>query len=198
MDDTCCALPEADLPRFLHHLNSIEPSIQFTCEREVEGVLPFLDIRLQRNSDGSVSTSVYRKPTHTDRYLDFCSHHPLQHKVSVVRTLVSRANRLCSSVASGSVELAHISKALMTNGYPTSFISRHSTLPTRPHRRPPPQHPVPLLHPRLLWFSLMWKGHWKPSSGSCRLWGLQHVSSLSCHYSNYFHGPKIEWTTWRG
>ena len=75
--------------------------------------------------------------------LDFRSHHPLQHKVSVVRTLVSRADRLCSSVASGSVELAHISKALMTNGYPTSFISRHSTLPTRPRHRPPPPPPTP-------------------------------------------------------
>ena len=96
VDDTCCALPETDLPRFLAHLNSIEPTIQFTCEPEKDDRLPFLDVQLHHHLDGSISTSVYRKPTHTDKYLDFRSHHPLQHKASVVRTLCSCVGRLCS------------------------------------------------------------------------------------------------------
>ena len=59
--------------------------------------LPFLDVMLQRGEDGSISTSVYCKPTHTDKYLDFSSHHPIAHKVSVVKTLFSRADTLSSS-----------------------------------------------------------------------------------------------------
>ena len=54
-------------------------------------------VPLQHCEDGSVSTSVYCKPIHMDRYLDLISHHPPLCKVSVVKTLFSRANVLSSS-----------------------------------------------------------------------------------------------------
>ena len=77
---------------FLEHLNSIHPSVQFTHEMENSNkCLPFLDVLLERNDDGSFSTSVHRKPSHTDRYLNFTSHHPLMHKASVVKSLFNRA-----------------------------------------------------------------------------------------------------------
>ena len=71
----------------LQHLNSNEPSIQFTVERETDGKLPFLDTCVQRTTDGKLATVVYRKPTHTDKYLSFNSHHPRSHKKYVVTTL---------------------------------------------------------------------------------------------------------------
>ena len=36
-----------------------------------------------RGVQGNLETSVYRKPTHTDKYLAFDSHHPICHKKSV-------------------------------------------------------------------------------------------------------------------
>ncbi len=48
-----------------------DPCIQFTIERESDGQCPFLDIHLNREEDDSISTSVYRKATHTDRYRAF-------------------------------------------------------------------------------------------------------------------------------
>ena len=80
VDDTCTAVPAESLTSLHEHLNSIDEHIQFTVEKEENGCLPFLDSLLTRESDGSISTSVYRKKTHTDQYLQFSSHHPLAHK----------------------------------------------------------------------------------------------------------------------
>ena len=96
IDDTFTALPEEQVDWFLDHLNMVEPSIKFTMEKESNGSLSFLDTLVTHHDDGSLSTSVYRKKTHTDRYLDFTSHHPLAHKVAVARTLMTRANRICT------------------------------------------------------------------------------------------------------
>ena len=73
MDDTCVVLPANKVADFHQHLNSIETSIQFTVELEKERKLPFLDVLLIRNTDVSIDTSVYRKPTRTDQYLSFLS-----------------------------------------------------------------------------------------------------------------------------
>ena len=72
--------------------------VQFTVEKEENGYLPFLDSLLTRESDGSISTSVYRKKTHTGQYLQFSSHHPLAHKKSVITTLFHHATALSSDM----------------------------------------------------------------------------------------------------
>ena len=103
-----------------------DTSIRFTVEMESDGQLPFLDVLLRHDPDGSISTSVYRKPTHTDRYLDFSSHHPLAHKIAVVRTLHTRAESINSSVLGKDKETKHLRQALTSNGYPKAVMHRHS------------------------------------------------------------------------
>ena len=64
VDDTCTAIQSCIIEEFHQHLNSIEPSIHFTYEIEQNNQLPFLDILLNRQDDGSILTSVFRKSTH--------------------------------------------------------------------------------------------------------------------------------------
>ena len=68
--------------------------------------------------DGSISTKVFRKDTHTDQYLNFSSNNPLEHKRGVVRTLMNRVDRLVSDETELGREKKHIRKALQVNGYP--------------------------------------------------------------------------------
>ena len=72
IDDVCTCLGVGSL---CEHLNSIEPSINFTFELEQDYRLPFLHVEFFHNSDSSLSTNVYSKNTHTDKYLRFDSHH---------------------------------------------------------------------------------------------------------------------------
>lgn len=123
VDDCFCILHKDDVDRLLQSLNSIQPTIQFTLELEENGKLPFLDV-LVRRSDGGLSFSVYRKMTHTGRYLHFASCHPTGHKTSVVSSLIHRATHLCSSEEELQRELLTVRQELSNNGYSAAFVRR--------------------------------------------------------------------------
>ena len=64
-----------------------------------------------------------RKPTHTEKYLDFDSNHPLEHKNSVVQSLMHRAFNLCDEELRQQ-EIDHVSNVLENNGYPKGMIKK--------------------------------------------------------------------------
>ena len=49
---------------FITILNEIDPKTKFTFETEENSKLPFIDTLVVREKDGSLSTTVYRKPFH--------------------------------------------------------------------------------------------------------------------------------------
>ena len=75
IDDTITILQTDDIDVFHEHLNRQNSDIQFTRELEDNGKIPFLDCLVSRD-DTRLRTTVYRKPTHTDRLLDQSSYNP--------------------------------------------------------------------------------------------------------------------------
>ena len=67
VDDVLTTVPADQVDGMLAHINSIKQNIQFTSEREQGHVVPFLDVTILHNDDGSLSTKVYRKPTHMEQ-----------------------------------------------------------------------------------------------------------------------------------
>jgi len=80
--------------------------------------MPFFDTLIVWKTDGRVKLLVYRKKTHTDQYLHFSSHHPLQHKLSVVRTLLDRSSQIVTEVEDRKQEEHHIHTALARCDFP--------------------------------------------------------------------------------
>jgi len=67
VDETLTILDQDRVDVFLQHLNSQQPSIRFTMEIENNSKIPFLNTSIYREPDGRPTTSVYRKPAHTDQ-----------------------------------------------------------------------------------------------------------------------------------
>ena len=119
MDDTFVIQKEVNKQDFLQHINSVDPAIRFTVEDNKEdGSIPFFDTIVKPEADGSLSTTVYRKPTHTDQYLQWDSHHHLSAKFSVIHTLSHRAKTVCSKPELLQQEKDHLRKALTKCKYP--------------------------------------------------------------------------------
>ena len=98
VDDTFTIIKSAHKRNFLDHINSIDQNIQFTSEdSRANGSMPFFDILITPKEDGSLSTTVYGKPTHTDLYLQWDSHHSIPSKYSVIGTLHHRSQTICST-----------------------------------------------------------------------------------------------------
>ncbi|XP_078361584.1 uncharacterized protein LOC144645943 [Oculina patagonica] len=124
VDDTFTILDRENVDSFLQHLNNQQPSIRFTLETESDSKLAFLDTAVSREPDGRLTTSVYRKPTHTDQYLAYDSHHPQSVKRGIVKCLYERAKRLVTKPSVISKEKKHLSSVLVSNGYPFSFLQK--------------------------------------------------------------------------
>ncbi len=103
------------LELFFLHLNNQSSSIKFTMEFECNGSIPFLDILLSRNDDGSFSHQVFRKKTHTEQYLHANSHHFPAQKLGVLNTLATRALRV-SNENHLKEEKAHLLSVFFNNG----------------------------------------------------------------------------------
>ena len=81
-------------PEFYYQCRAIGQTVIFriTGENMKDNSLPFLDCAVSLGRDGNLSIEVYRKPTHTEQYLLFDSHHPLKHELGVIWTLQDRAH----------------------------------------------------------------------------------------------------------
>ncbi|XP_037526491.1 uncharacterized protein LOC119403645 [Rhipicephalus sanguineus] len=115
------SISRQNLDLFTVHLNSMHPAIQFTVEAESEGQLPFLDALVKRDGSG-LSFKVFRKPTHTGRYLNYRSVHPASQKRSVVGSLLRRAERVCTTGEDRAGDNALVRQEPMACGYPEYLI----------------------------------------------------------------------------
>ena len=90
VDDTFTIEHQHEINTFHQHLNVQNPDIQWhTNEFGENGKIPFLDCLVIRDSN-KLRTTVYRKPTHTDRLLDQSSYNPASHKATAIKTLIRR------------------------------------------------------------------------------------------------------------
>ena len=108
VDDTFCVMKCSYVGEFHDHLDGISSFIKFTHELEMEVRLPFLDILVTRQHNSARTTTIYRKPPHTNFYLQFTSHIPRHHKLSVAHSLHNRLNTHVTDHTDYYVQSSHV------------------------------------------------------------------------------------------
>ena len=126
VDDTLVIVRRYALEAALDDLNQQNPAIQFTMQVEKDETLPFLDAEIERQGT-HLSMMVERKPTHSGRYLNFESHHPVTAKCSTVDALFSRAEAIVTNEEQKQAEFSEIKQELLANDYPARFIDNRLT-----------------------------------------------------------------------
>ena len=114
-------------------------TIKFTMEEESNGQLAFLDTLLKRNN-GEIFVLVYKKPTHTDQYLHYSSHHQTSCK--------ERAYSIITNKDDLHKENARIKQVLKENGYQESIINKIFRRITNNHSLPQSQQLTSHRYPR--------------------------------------------------
>ena len=125
VDDTFTTLHKDEIDDFHEHLNRQNAHIQFTKEIEDNGKIPFLDCLVIRDNN-RLQTTVYKKPTHTDRLLDESSYNPSSHKATTIRTLTRRALLVCNSHDSLADERKYLDNVFSKNNYNRDFVTRNT------------------------------------------------------------------------
>ena len=77
-------------------------------EIEKDKTIPFHETTVTRDSDSLLTTTVYRKPNHTNQYLAYDSHHLQSVKCGIVKYLYQWAKHLTMKLSVTSKEKKHL------------------------------------------------------------------------------------------
>ena len=116
VDDIFIVVRNEDEILSLKHKMEEDSVLKFTYEIGIGNKIPFLDVDV--STDGSkFVTKVHRKSTDKGWCLNYKSECPNRYKVSVIRTYIRRAFKICSSEILFHQEVNKIKKVLVNNGY---------------------------------------------------------------------------------
>ena len=109
------------LEKLKNHLSCKHRNIRFTCEKEHDNSMRFLDLLITRTSNG-FKTSAYHKQTFTEVHRNFNSFISKEYKVGLFFTLLFQAFSIVLYFSRLHLEVCHLKKILKTNAFPIRLI----------------------------------------------------------------------------
>ena len=109
------------LEKFKNSLNSKHRNTRFTCEKEHNNFMSFLDVLITRTSN-AFKTSVYHKPTFSGVYSIFNGFISEEYKVALIFTLLFRKFPIVSDFSRFHSEVCHLKEIIKKNAFPIKLI----------------------------------------------------------------------------
>ena len=93
-------------------------------EKEVDHVLPFLDVLIDNTHRGSVVTSTFRKKTFTGLLTNYLSFAPMSYKIGLIRTLIDRVFKINNTWLGFHTDIVNLVFILRKNLFPVHLIDK--------------------------------------------------------------------------
>ena len=114
---------EQELLDFLIDLNKKHPSIKFEYKYS-QTKIEFLDVLVYKDQNNMLQTTIYRKQTDGQNYLDARSEHPKSLKDNIPYSQTLQIKRICSSQQEFLSHTAKMINQFQTSGYSRSLIEK--------------------------------------------------------------------------
>ncbi len=112
-----------ELDAFTATMNSCHDDIKFTCEHS-DKEIAFLDTVIHIETDGTLWTSLYSKPTDSHNYMHYDSAHPMHIKRSLPYSQFLRVKRICSKETDFVKESMKLLGHFLRRGYPILELTK--------------------------------------------------------------------------
>ena len=96
--------------------------LNFTVEYAKNGKFAFLDVLMNIDDGGNITTSVYYKPTDKGVYCNYFSHRAEMYKRSVIKTLVLRVLKYTSNWPLFQAGIVRLKQLFCKNNYPQHLV----------------------------------------------------------------------------
>ncbi|UYV81560.1 hypothetical protein LAZ67_20001544 [Cordylochernes scorpioides] len=123
VDDYILFINQGSEQKILDTFNNLLPDINYSMEVDNNKSINFLDMNLSY-SNNNITTSIYKKPTHTGTYWNFSSQNHFSQKVGLVKALIYRAFTLINDTTKRNIEINNIKKELINEDFPIKLINR--------------------------------------------------------------------------
>ncbi|XP_019882893.2 uncharacterized protein LOC109609951 [Camponotus floridanus] len=123
VDDIFTIVPRSKVEMIKSTFNNYHQRLAFTHEIECDSRISFLDTVVIR-SDGCLLTDWFRKPTCSNRFINFHSKHPMKYKLNTIYSLVDRAILLADSQFHAK-NIDTVRRILSNNCFPSQIINRY-------------------------------------------------------------------------
>lgn len=122
VDDLFCVIKEEDINLLLTTLNSFDPRIKFTIERENNNRISYLDALVVRRGD-KLWIDWYQKPTSSGRIINYYSKHPKRMIINTARNFINRVFNI-SDFRFHKKNAKLIEGILIENSFPNKLICK--------------------------------------------------------------------------
>ena len=124
VDDMILSGKKSEINSSLERFNRLHPNLQLTIERLDGMKIPFLDMLITQNANGTLATTWYTKPTDTGVILSYRAEAPLKYKRNVIQGTIHRIFRATTSWEEFHKSLEKAKEIWYKNRYPTTFCEK--------------------------------------------------------------------------